>query len=317
MRIKKELNDELANFKKAISLREGEWSIKGFIDVHENIYTMVSDTKVISKILEIAIFPQLLKFSQNNGYEIECYEIELAHYQNYYPDITLIDINNGNKYAIDLKTTYRRSPEKINGMTLGAFTGYFRDRDSTKNISYPYKDYKEHFILGVIYTRGSFAKVLELLNAHDVQFTERLYDLITIYLTNPTLENWERLSIKTPEIKNLKADLDCLRTPENTIYSIENLHEIESVITDFTFFFVEKWRIAKTSPGSGNTKNIGSIDGINNLLDGKGSFANIKNGKKVFNDYWIHYETADMARKNGRSKPLFRNLEEYYVWRSR
>lgn len=29
-------------------------------------------------------------------------------------------------------------------MTLGAFTGYFRDRESLKNITHPYKDYKAH-----------------------------------------------------------------------------------------------------------------------------------------------------------------------------
>lgn len=38
-------------------------------------------------------------------------------------------------------------------MTLGAFTGYFRDRKSTKNITFPYEDYVGHFVLGLIYAR--------------------------------------------------------------------------------------------------------------------------------------------------------------------
>jgi hypothetical protein len=38
-------------------------------------------------------------------------------------------------------------------MTLGAFTGYFRDRKSRKNITFPYDEYVGHFVLGVIYSR--------------------------------------------------------------------------------------------------------------------------------------------------------------------
>jgi hypothetical protein len=38
-------------------------------------------------------------------------------------------------------------------MTLGAFTGYFRNRDSNKNTLYPYSQYAGHFVLGVIYSK--------------------------------------------------------------------------------------------------------------------------------------------------------------------
>ena len=38
-------------------------------------------------------------------------------------------------------------------MTLGAFTGYFRERNSTKNITFPYGSYSGHFVLGVIYSK--------------------------------------------------------------------------------------------------------------------------------------------------------------------
>ncbi len=36
---------------------------------------------------------------------------------------------------------------------MGAFTGYFRDRTSTKNVTFPYGSYAAHFVLGIIYTR--------------------------------------------------------------------------------------------------------------------------------------------------------------------
>lgn len=40
-----------------VSADDGQWTVKGFIDVFKNIYTSSSDTKIISKILEIHFFP--------------------------------------------------------------------------------------------------------------------------------------------------------------------------------------------------------------------------------------------------------------------
>lgn len=94
-----------------------EWTIKGFIDIFKNIYTISSDTKIVSKILELHLFPQFLAFAEQTGYDIE-----LATYQNYYPDLTFISKTDPSiKFAVDLKTTYREEnhPDFCNGFTLG------------------------------------------------------------------------------------------------------------------------------------------------------------------------------------------------------
>jgi hypothetical protein len=57
------------------------------------------------------------------------------------------------KIALDLKSTYRIDGATVNGFTLGAFTGYFRQRRSTKNITFPYEQYAAHYVLGIIYSR--------------------------------------------------------------------------------------------------------------------------------------------------------------------
>lgn len=132
------------------------WSIKGFIDASKNIYTISSDTKVVSKILELHLFPQFLVFAEQNGYNIE-----LAAHQNYYPDLTFISkADSSIKFAVDLKTTYReeKHPDFCNGFTLGSHGKYFMDRTSTKNIQYPYSDYSGHFCFGIIYTRAVLDK---------------------------------------------------------------------------------------------------------------------------------------------------------------
>ncbi len=243
------LRDVVVNeFENVISTDKGDWVVKGFIDIYKNIYTISSDTKVISKIIELYIFPKILEFARKNNLEIE-----LTKEQNFYPDITFKD-SEGNLFAVDLKSSYRKNDNHINGMTLGAFTGYFRDRDSLKNITHPYNEYKAHVVLGVI------------------------YDYV--------------------------SDID-----ERKSYTIEQLPDIISVIKNFKFFVQEKWKIAIDRPGSGNTKNIGSVSNINDLINGNGPFAEL--GEDIFNDYWMYYLTTDMARMAELPKPYYRNLSEY------
>ena len=243
------MRDVVVNeFENVISTDKGDWVVKGFIDIYKNIYTISSDTKVISKIIELYIFPKILEFARKNNLEIE-----LTKEQNFYPDITFKD-SEGNLFAVDLKSSYRKNDNHINGMTLGAFTGYFRDRDSLKNITHPYNEYKAHVVLGVI------------------------YDYV--------------------------SDID-----ERKSYTIEQLPDIISVIKNFKFFVQEKWKIAIDRPGSGNTKNIGSVSNINDLINGNGPFAEL--GEDVFNDYWMYYLTTDMARMAELPKPYYRNLSEY------
>lgn len=127
----------------------------------------------------------------------------------------------GNKFAVDLKSTYRLDTNTVNSMTLGAFTGYFRNRDSTKNATYPYGQYSGHFVLGVIYSRAD---------------------------------------LKTDELKR---------------YTTADLQQIPSVVKDLQFFAQPKYRIAKDQPGSGNTKNIGSVSSVSALVNGAGPFASL------------------------------------------
>ena len=130
----------------------GAWTVKGFIDIFRNVYTISSDTKIVSKILELHLFPHFISFADTIGYEIE-----LAKHQNYYPDLTFISRTNpAIKFAVDIKTTYRDEdyPGFCNGFTLGSHGQYFTERTSNKNIQYPYGEYSGHFCLGIIYSKA-------------------------------------------------------------------------------------------------------------------------------------------------------------------
>ncbi len=236
-------------FNTAVSTDKGDWVVKGFIDIAKNIYTISVDTKVVSKIMELLLFPKICQFAQENSYKMV-----LCKEQNFYPDITFVD-KKDNKFALDFKSTYRKSEKDVNGMTLGAFTGYFRNRRSKKNITFPYEEYVGHFVLGIIYSR--------------------------------TDENLD----------------------ERKVYKLSDLKNIVSVVRDFTFFVQEKYQIATGRPGSGNTKNIGSVTKIDDLVQGNGPFAKL--GEEVFDDYWMYYMTKDMARAVDLKSSPYKNLNEY------
>ncbi len=246
------LRDTLPDWLSEIEDNAGQWVVKGFVDIHKKVYTISTDTKVISKIVELYLFPKILQFAKANNLEIE-----LAPEQNFYPDITFRD-SEGNLFALDVKSSYRKTDNAVNGFTLGAFTGYFRERNSKKNCKYPYGAYKAHIVLGVLYS------------------------------ANPAVN-------------------------EQHYYDLGDLESIPSVLTKFQFFVQEKWKIATDRPGSGNTKNIGSITKIDDLISGNGVFS--KCGQKVFDDYWMNYLTQDMARAAELKKPYYKNISEYKKFR--
>ena len=249
------LQTHAESFAKAVATNEGAWIIKGFIDVYRRIYTISVDTKIVSKVLELLLFPMFVEFGKKHALKIE-----LCPQQNFYPDLTFIHEKTGRKFAVDIKSTYRTSETEVNGMTLGAFTGYFRKRDSNKNTLYPYGQYAGHFVLGVIYSK-----------CDDV------------------------------------AD-------ERRQFTLDDLPKIPSVVKEFRFFAQPKYRIAASRPGSGNTKNIGSVMKIEQLVNGAGPFASL--GEALYDDYWMFYLTRDMAQALSLARP-YSNLKNYLEYKNR
>jgi hypothetical protein len=155
----KNLSQFVSGLASHVSTSDGQWTVKGFIDVFRNVYTLSSDTKIISKILEIHLLPQILHFADAHGYRVV-----LANHQNYYPDISFVKADDTSvKFAVDFKTTYRNptKPHLCNGFTLGSHGEYFENRKSSKNIQYPYSEYQGHFCLGIIYDRMDGATIDE------------------------------------------------------------------------------------------------------------------------------------------------------------
>lgn len=58
-KFKKQLLKYVDQFNTAVSTEDGDWVVKGFIDIAKNIYTISVDTKVVSKIMELLLFPKI------------------------------------------------------------------------------------------------------------------------------------------------------------------------------------------------------------------------------------------------------------------
>lgn len=230
---------------KAFALVGVEWYIKGIVDSKKRLYTISDDTKLISKIFELVSIPIITKAVEPY---IKSWEIEER--QTVYPDLTLIlSGSSPNKIAIDIKSTYRKGSTA--GFTLGSYTAYLRP-PFTKNISYPYNDYLEHWIVGFIYDR-------------------------------------------VPDVKPEIVDISAL---DKIIAPIKN---VEAIVW-------QKWQLASDRPGSGNTANIGSVRGLEELRRGQGTFTKFgEKGKDVFEDYWRNFDWKQPRK--------YTDINGYLAWK--
>ena len=225
--IQKIKNDFVIEFRKtldslcrSVATDDMQWTIKGFLDVYKNLYTISSDTKVVSKILEIHLFPILNEFAKNMGYKIE-----VPDSQNYYPDLTYTKLDDTSiKFAVDIKTTFRRYKETKSGktsqvgFTLGSHGSYFKERDLSKNIQYPYNQYKGHFCLAIVYTQT--VETEEDANDFDEMKTFKVEELGESKLkdtTSRTIVSKDELTdINTANIGSTKTEESLLR--ENGVF---------------------------------------------------------------------------------------------------
>ena len=86
------------------------------------IFQISTDTKLVSKIIEIHIFPEIVKFAKKNNFDLI-----LPDSQNYYPDLSFIYKKDKTiKCAVDIKTTFiRNNTRSYCDFTLGSHGAYF------------------------------------------------------------------------------------------------------------------------------------------------------------------------------------------------
>ncbi len=235
----------------ALAQLQNGYTLCGVVDQRGRIYPLGSDTKVISALFEIVTRRVVAAYALEAGLLL----VE-PEKQNHYPDFTLMrDEYDQEKIAIDVKTTYRRKPQSRFNYTLGSYTSYIHPKTESKNIVFPYSHYREHWVIGFVYSR-----------------------------------------------------VEGKRNLGDTVYSFESLRNIPVPFEDVEVFMQEKWRIAGDRAGSGNTANIGSINGtMPDFVDGRGVFES----EREFLEYWRGYKrTVGERQKTYSSIQGFRAASE-------
>ncbi|MCY3687981.1 MAG: restriction endonuclease [Gammaproteobacteria bacterium] len=210
---------------KLASMRNG-YSVCGLVDRRGRVYPLGSDTKVIGAVFEIVTRQVMAAYADEHDLIL----LEPKQ-QNFYPDFTLMrGEDDPAKIAVDVKTTYRRSENASFSFTLGSYTSFLNPETESKNIVFPYSEYKQHWIIGFVYRR-----------------------------------------------------IEGKRAADASIYSFDELQDIDLPFDDVSVFVQEKWRIAGKLPGSGNTANIGSLRGqLEDFEAGNGVFSS----EEEFEAYW-------------------------------
>lgn len=197
-------------------------------------------------------------------------EVSPADSQTIYPDFTLMESeDDNNKIAVDVKSTYRN---------------FYKQKYTNKDTGVTYEEGDPR---PYVFTLGGFASFLRN-PTKNIQFHYDDYDkhyiIGFVYSRNTDLE-------------------------EGNIKDFADRDDISPPCQDIEYFIQEKYKVAGTSPGSGNTENIGSFktNDIEELKEGNGPFAG--RGEEVFEEYWSNY-----PRYREGDEP-FTNLEEYDQWK--
>ncbi len=138
-----------------------EWGLVGILTKRSQVYTLSYDSKILSGIFEIFCEPIIINIANKSGLKLG------KTGQTSYPDFTLYEESKKlEKIAIEVKSTYRKL--NANGtvkkfrFTLGSYRSFIQDPLGMKGILYPYQQYKEHWVIGFLYTRNPECRVTEI-----------------------------------------------------------------------------------------------------------------------------------------------------------
>jgi hypothetical protein len=173
-----DLNDNsifINEFYKKVDELKIDWHVKGLISPSKSIYALGSDSKLVGRIFEIITAPIIKAIAEEHNYIVV-----IPEQQNTYPDFTLMrDENDRKKIAIDVKTTYKLE-NRVMGYTLGSYTSFIRN--NTKNIQFPYNQYKEHYIIGFAYKRNNNAKEGEICDINKIDYMDFPYTDVEFFV---------------------------------------------------------------------------------------------------------------------------------------
>lgn len=153
------------------SLFQGfQWTTKGFVNENGKIHDLPDIPQVITGIFQEVAKQKLKPFLKK---QYGCKIIQGGARE--YPEITAYGGRLGRKkIAIDIKTTRRISKNRISGFSIGSYAGYFLHPErKLPGCKFPYGEFKEHWIIGFIYSWHPDADSLHMVTNIEVIVSEK------------------------------------------------------------------------------------------------------------------------------------------------
>jgi hypothetical protein len=146
------------------------WTIRGFIDDKGDIYDLPDIPQVITGLFQ-EIAKQRLKPFFRGKYHCEIVQGGAREY----PEITAFGGRLGEgKIAFDIKTTRRLSRNRVSGFSIGSYAGYFlHPEHKLPGCKFPYAEFKEHWLVGFVYTWNPNADSLHMVDNIEVIISEK------------------------------------------------------------------------------------------------------------------------------------------------
>ena len=146
------------------------WTIKGFTDEDGTIHSLPDIPQVITGIFQEVAKERLKPFLRG---QYGCEIIEGGARE--YPEITAFRGKLGQgKIAIDIKTTRRVSENRISGFSIGSYAGYFLHPErKLPGCKFPYGEFKQHWLVGFIYSWNPDADSLRMVSNIEVIVNEK------------------------------------------------------------------------------------------------------------------------------------------------
>jgi len=146
------------------------WSIRGFINDEDKVHKLPDIPQVISGLFQ-EIAKQRIKPFLREQYNCQIVQGGAREY----PEITAFGGRLGKEQiAIDIKTTRRLSLSRVSGFSIGSYAGYFlHPEQKLPGCKFPYADFKEHWIVGFVYTWSPKAESLHMVSNIEVIISEK------------------------------------------------------------------------------------------------------------------------------------------------
>ena len=150
--------------------RDFRWTTRGFIDDEGRIHELPDIPQVITGIFQEVAKQQIKPFLREN---YTCQIIQGGPRE--YPEITAFGGRLGkDKIAIDIKTTRCISKNRVSGFSIGSYAGYFLHPDQRlPGCKFPYSEFKEHWIVGFVYTWNPNADSLHMVSDIEIIINQK------------------------------------------------------------------------------------------------------------------------------------------------